>query len=419
MGLQAYRGVLAVRDVRRVLLLILAVRIPIWAGNVVLTLHVVTHLHRSYGAAGVVEAAATIAISLSSPWRGRRLDRVGLRATIAPSLGVLTVCWSIAPFVGYVPLLGLVSLAGLFLVPSFSIVRQALINAVPESERRTALSIDSVMTEVTFMIGPPVGVLLASYWSTSWVLLACEFASIAGSAALWLADPPLRPDAAADTVTGTGSGVRQWLTGDVLGILVMSAATVLVLTGTGVATVAALRHMHHQSWIGWQLAVWGLGSAVGGIVYGGLRRSVPVPWLLILLSGTTVPVALSSGPGMLAILLFVTGIFCAPTITAAVEALSRAVPDNVRGEVLGWHGSAMTGGAAAGAPLAGIAIDRVGWSGGFAIVGVIGVLAAAGGSWRARRRPAAADPLPERLLVDEVGGPPRLGPAGPHRVESP
>ena len=46
--------VLALRDVRRALLLGLAMRIPMWAGGVVLTLHVVTHLHRSYGAAGLL-----------------------------------------------------------------------------------------------------------------------------------------------------------------------------------------------------------------------------------------------------------------------------------------------------------------------------------------------------------------------------
>ena len=54
MGMQAYRSILALRAVRRVLWLSIVVRVPLWAGNVVLTLHVVTHLHRSYGAAGLL-----------------------------------------------------------------------------------------------------------------------------------------------------------------------------------------------------------------------------------------------------------------------------------------------------------------------------------------------------------------------------
>src|ERR1700744_1577718 len=111
MGLDAYRNVLRQRDVRRVLALSLVIRIPMWAGNIILTLHVVTQLGRSYAAAGLVVAAATIALAISAPWRGRRLDRVGLRRTIAPSLVVLAACWGVGPFVDYWPLLGLAFLA--------------------------------------------------------------------------------------------------------------------------------------------------------------------------------------------------------------------------------------------------------------------------------------------------------------------
>jgi MFS family permease len=385
--MDAYRSVLRRRDVRRVLILSLVIRIPMWAGNVLLTLHVVTHLDRSYGAAGLLAGAATVALAISAPWRGRRLDRVGLRAAVAPSLVVLTPCWSVAPFVGYWPLLVLASIAGLFVVPSFSIVRQSLIHAVPDEQRRTALSIDSVVVEISFMIGPALGVLLASYAPTSWALFTCEFSSIAGSLVLWIANPPLR---ASDAVAATKSaqGLRGWVTPDVIAVLVMSAAATVVLTGTDVGVVAALRHMHHQSWIGWELGVWGLGSAIGGFVYGALHRSLPVAGLLALLSGTTLPVILAPDAITFAALLFVAGLFCAPTITAAVDALSRFVPEHVRGEALGWHGSAMTAGTAAGAPLAGIAIDHTGWHGGFVLPSLFGLAAAACGllAINARRR---------------------------------
>src|SRR5919198_3291706 len=153
-------------------------------------------LHRSYGAAGILAGAATVALAISAPWRGRRLDRVGLRAAVAPSLFVLASCWSVAPFVGYWPLLVLAFVAGLFMVPSFSIVRQALIHSVDESQRRSALAIDSVMVEISFMIGPALGVLLATYWVTPWALFTCQFCTIAGGLLLWAANPALRSDEA-------------------------------------------------------------------------------------------------------------------------------------------------------------------------------------------------------------------------------
>jgi MFS family permease len=396
--MQAYRAVLGLPDVRRVVLLGLVIRIPMWAGAVVLTLHVVTHLGGSYGAAGLVVAVETVALSASAPWRGRRLDRVGLRAAVAPSVVVLTACWSVAPFVPYWPLFVLVGIAGLFTVPTFSIVRQALMHAVPETQRRTALAVDSVAVEISFMIGPALGVLLATYWPTSWALLVCEFASIAGSVALWVANPQLR--GANDDAGATPLGVRGWLNAQVLAVLAMSAAATVVLTGTDVAVVAALRDMGHQSWIGWQLTVWGLGSAIGGLVYGAVHRTMPVAVLLGLLAATTAPVALADGPIVLALLLFGTGLFCAPTITAAVDSLSHLVPERVRGEALGWHGGAMTAGGALGAPLAGTAIDRVGWHGGFVLPALVSLLAAVAGGVALRGR--SADPEAELPAAEQA-----------------
>jgi MFS family permease len=395
-GFDAYRSVLRRPDVRRVLALSLVIRIPMWAGNVLLTLHVVTHLDRSYGAAGLLAGAATVALAISAPWRGRRLDQVGLRAAVAPSLVVLAACWSVAPFVGYWPLLVLATVAGLFVVPSFSIVRQSLMHAVPDEHRKTVLSIDSVVVEISFMIGPALGVLLATYWQTSWALFTCEFCSIAGSVVLWFANPALRAADVADAA-GPSLRLRSWVTPDVVAVLVMSAAATVVLTGTDVGVIAALRDMGHQSWIGWELGVWGLGSAVGGFVYGALHRSFSVPVLLGLLSGTTLPMILAPDAITFALLLFVAGLFCAPTITATVDALSRAVPERVRGEALGWHGSALTAGTAAGAPLAGIAIDHSGWHGGFVLPSLFGLAAAAAGLLAIRARGRVRPPAPENL----------------------
>jgi MFS family permease len=372
--LSAYRAVLGVRDARRVLLLGLVVRIPLWAANVVLVLHVVSHLHHSYAAAGVLSGVETVALAISAPWRGRRLDTIGLRRAVAPSIAVLAACWSVAPFVSYWPLLLLVAASNLFTVPTFTIVRQALIAGVEETHRTSALSIDSVVTEISFMIGPPLGVVLATSWSTPWALFTCEFASIAGGMLIWLTNPRLR-DAHAEPASGH-LPARRWLTPTVLAVLAASLGATIVLTGTDVGVVAALRHMHHTSLIGLELAVWGLGSGVGGLLYGAVRRTVPVVVLLSLLAVTTVPVALAHEPVTLAVLLFVCGFFCAPTITATVDALSRMVPERVRGEALGWHGAALTSGGAIGAPVAGVAVDAFGWRGGFVAAGAIGLLAA-------------------------------------------
>lgn len=403
--LARYRRVLVLPAVRQALVLGVLVRMPIFAGGVVITLHVVSHLGRSYGAAGLVSGAATVAIAISGPWRGRLLDRRGLRRVVVPSIVVAAACWSIAPFVGYWALLVLAALAGLFVIPSFSIIRQAIIAAVPEQDRRTAISLDSVAVELSFMIGPAAGVWAATVWTTSWVLFAIEMAGVAAGILLWVVNPALheeRDAAAAEegapATSSTAVGRAQWFRAGFVAVCLGAAATTFVLGGTDIGVVAALRGFGAQSSIGWVLAVWGFGSLVGGLVYGGLHRSISAFWLLGGLGLATLPMALASDPPTLAILSFVAGLFCAPTITATIDQVSRVVPATARGEAMGWHGSFMTAGMAVGAPTAGFAIDHRGWGAGFVTVAAVGIVVAVVGAVatstrrRARRVEAAEAP---------------------------
>jgi len=406
MPVQRYRRVLSSPALRQALVLGVLVRMPIFAGGVVLTLHVVSTLHRSYGAAGLVSAAATIAIAISGPWRGRLLDRLGLRRVVVPSIVVAAVCWSIAPFVGYWLLLSLAALAGLFVIPSFSIIRQAVIAAVPEDDRRTAISLDSVAVELSFMVGPAAGVWAATVWPTAWVLFAIEMVGVAAGVLLWIANPAISETAdqtavvestLAETAADAGRQPHraaavaraEWFRARFLAICLGAAATTVVLGGSDIAIVAALRAFDAQASIGWVLAIWGLGSLIGGLVYGGLHRSISAFSLLGGLSVATAPMALAAGAPSLAVLAFVAGLLCAPTITATVDQVSRVVPASARGEAMGWHGSFMTAGMALGAPAAGVAIDLWGWGAGFALVALIGLVVASAGAgatrvWRRR-----------------------------------
>lgn len=398
MQLSVYRPVLAIPAARAALLLGFFIRVPLFAGGVILTLHVVGALHRSYGAAGLLTAAATLALAISSPWRGRLLDRRGLRRVVVPSLVVQAVCWSIAPWVGYWPLMVLAALAGLFAVPTFSILRQVLLAAVPEDLRRTGLSLDSVGTELSFMAGPALGVWAATMWDTAWAILVFEWLSIIAGVVLAVLNPAMKTAAAEAAERGAGPPPARstWFGLPVVAVLAAAAATTVVLAGSDVAIVATLRDMGAQPHIGWVLAVWGAGSIVGGLVYGAWHESVPVFWLLAGLAIVTAPVALAANLPMAVVLLFVSGLFCAPTITATVDSLTRLVPERARGEAIGWHGSSMTAGMALGAPVAGFAIDAAGWQAGFLAVSALGLVVAVVGIAVMRiSRPSALEIVPE------------------------
>lgn len=397
MSRSPYARVLGDARTRLVLLLGILVRIPVGASGIILTLHVVA-MGRSYAEAGFVTLVMTAGLAISGPWRGRLLDRLGLRRVVLPSLVVLAASWLVAPHVGYPALLGVCAVAGLFTIPSFSIIRQAVIAAVPDHDRRTALALDAVAVEISFMVGPLLGVWAATTWDTGLVVAAVGLAGVAAGALLWLADPPIRgvtdapQDDAADCDADGRHRPRTWFTASVGAVYLAAVATTVVLAGTDLAIVAAMRDFGATPQIGIVVSLWCVGSVAGGLGYGAWHRPISSLWLLFGLGAVTLPVAWARDVGTLTVLAIIAGILCAPTTTAMADELSRRVPEANLGEAMGWHGSFMQVGTAVGAPLAGAAIDHGGYGAGFAAVAVAGMAMAVAGlgvqDLRRRRRRA-------------------------------
>jgi predicted MFS family arabinose efflux permease len=389
--------------VARLLVFATLARVPQTAAGVVLTLHVVTTLGLSYAAAGLVAATATVGLGLGGPWRGRAVDRVGLRRALVPSVVVATLAWGLAPFAGYAVLLVLAFTGGLLGIPIFGVTRQSLAVLAQGDLRRTAFSLDSIGTELSFMIGPTLGVLLATQFSTSVALWSVSALMLVSGTALIAFNPPTRspgagPEPGAPPEVGAPPDRSRWFSPNLIAVLAATAGATVVLAGTDVALVAHLRAHGAVGLAGAVMAAWGAGSMIGGLVYGGLHRERS-PFLLLLgLALLTVPVGLAGGPVILMLTVLPAGLLCAPVITSTIEAVSRMVPESVRGEALGWHGSALQVGSALGAPLAGVAMDARGPWAGFALVGALGLVIAVVGLLveRSRRRRSGGRPGPVR-----------------------
>ncbi len=386
--MKSYERILRGVDARRILILGFFLRIPVFSVSVILTLHVVQGLGRSYADAGLVAAGATLAIAVSEPLRGRMLDRFGLRKVMLPLLAATALCWGIAPFVGYWKLLVFATIGGLFASPTFSIIRQGLMAAVADDDRRTVLSLDGVVLELSYMVGPMVSVWLTTVMPTAHVLFLVEMTGVAVALVLWWQNPSIR---SVETDAGAGVGRiprRAWFRPGFVAVCGAVAAASIVLTGSDVSIVAAVREWHAVPVMGLVLVCWSFGSIVGGLVYGMLPRPISPFALLFALACVTAPLALAGGVLPMATLAVFAGLFCAPTVTSTVDAVSRMVPAAARGEALGWHGSFMMAGSAIGSPAAGMAIDHGGFQGGFAGVALVGVAVAAvgWGAMRVRRR---------------------------------
>jgi MFS family permease len=373
-ALSPYRDVLAVRGVVVLELVGSLGRVPAFMAGIVCVLHVVQTLGLGYGAAGLVGAVATVGTAVSSPWRGWVVDRYGLRRALVPSIAAQAVCWSVAPHLPYAGLLAVSFVAGALGPPVFTVVRQSLAVVVPPERRRTAFSLDAVLVEFSYMVGPAAGTALALAWSTTAAMVVVGVAQCLAAVAMYVLDPPLRSGPELGGPAAVPARRAVWTSALLLAMACAFAAD-LVLSATDLAVVAQLREEGAVRWTGPVLAVWAAGSVVGGLVHGVLPRALP-PWALVVcLGAATAPLALLHGPPALALGTFVAGLFCAPVISATVDLVARGVHESVRGWAMGWHAAATTVGAALGSPLAGAVHDAAGTGAPFVVVGAAGVLA--------------------------------------------
>ena len=376
MPLKPYRATLALPGIRSLLVVATLARVPITAGAVTLTLHVVTDLRLGYGAAGLVGAAFTVGGSLGAPVMGRLTDRHGLRPVLVLTTVAEVLFWSLAQAMPYGALL-VAALGGFLALPAFSIARQSIAALTPESHRLPAFALDSITTELSFMTGPALGVLIATTAGPRVAMLSIAGGILASGIALWLLDPPIRADHEEPPTTREPVPRRSWLRPRFMAVLAVTMATAVLLAGTDVSVVAALRHAGELSWTGLVMALWAFYSLVGGFAYGTVRRSLSPLALLAPMALLTIPVGLGGRHWwLLALLLLPAGALCAPLITATADAASRMTPPSARGEAMGLHNSSLTAGIALGGPLAGLAIDNLSPPWGFATVGALSTLIA-------------------------------------------
>jgi|tagenome__1003787_1003787.scaffolds.fasta_scaffold20827852_1 MFS family permease len=376
--MQLYRRVLALPRVRAMMVLVFIARLPAAAGGMVLTLHVAVGLGHGYGAAGTAGAVVTIGVAIGAAILGRLIDRFGLRLVLVITMVGEALFWGLGSRLPYGALLVAGVAGGLLTLPAMSIGRQVAAALVPPELRRTAYSMDSVSTELSYMVGPAAAVLVATQFSTVTAMYAMAVAIVAVGAVLLVVNPAVRSDEEIAADTGVPVPRRVWLGPRMIAVLVIAAGAVFILAGTEVAVVARLRSADELAYTGLVVGVWSAVSAIGGIVYGALRRSPGQVSLMALLGLLTIPIGLASGEWwLLALALIPASALCAPTIAATGEEVSRLAPPTARGEAMGMQSSAFTLGAAAGAPLVGLVVDHSSPGWGFAVAGVGGVLVAA------------------------------------------
>lgn len=385
-----YRAVLRSPGVGWLLATSLVARLPVAMVSLAIILRV-AHASGSYARAGSVTAAYVIGTGLIGPLLGRLADRVGRRPVLLVAATVNTsglVAMALIPVRQLGLLLAVAAITGGSVPPVAPAVRSLWRTLVPADIQASLYAVDATLQEVTFMVGPTLVALIASFASASAALVTCGAVGLFGTVAVACHPATAhqrRNRSRAPARTPIGSSAMVTL---VLITLMFLAAIVIV----EISVVAFAGRHHAANQAGLLLAVWSGGSMAGGLLFGARTAhggARVLGRLMLVGAGGFLLLAAAPGVGVLYGLMFVAGTAIAPGFSCIYGIVGAVSPATSSIESFSWVASGIQVGAAIGAAVGGFLVQLVGPRLAFVCAGGCGLATAILAMWRTRHLTAA------------------------------
>jgi MFS family permease len=405
MRLRVYLDVLRTPSVGRLLGSAIVGRMPTAMAGLAIVL-LVREAGGSYAVAGPVAGAYSVALALTSPLLGRLVDRVGqtrvlvgCAAASALSFGALAAAGRTA---SPALLAVLAALAGASIPPVGACMRALWSELLDHAgQLQAAFAVESTVQELIFVVGPPLVALLAAVFSPAAAVLGTAVLLLLG-VSVFAATPASRAwrprRRAADWAGPLRSpGIRAVL------------ATIVLLAGAfgtvEVTVVAGAEQLGSRTLAGPLLALWAVGSMVGGLAFGS-RASERGPerrmiGLLVLVVAGIALLAVATGLAQLGAGMILAGLGIAPAIACLYLLVDRLAPAGTVTEAFTWVTTAFATGFAGGNALGGSLVHRVGIDRAFLVAA--GGVAASALLARLRRPTLAAVPGGMRDAEEGLG----------------
>jgi MFS family permease len=347
-----------------------------------------------YALAGLVSGAGSIGYAVSAPQVARLADRFGQHRVLRPLIAFFaTACIVFVTSAELKAPTWLLMITGCLAgssMPSLGSMVRARWSALlgDPAAIHSAFALESVVDEMTFVIGPALVTVLATAVPPAGVLL-CMVLSVGGTlffAAQRQTEPPVRPrpvnSARAGKSTLPGSQALRAGRLPAPGLLTMAPLYLCVgamFASIDLSTVDFAQRHGHKPLAGFILGTYALGSGIGGLWYGSRGWRTPlerrfVLTLVLTVAGVatfwTQPSLISLDAGML-----VAGLTISPTLIAGYGLIERQAPSARRTEAMTWLSSTIAVGVATGSSICGRIIDTAGPRWGYGFAATCGVVA--------------------------------------------
>ena len=353
----------------------------------------------SFGVPGAVAGGLVLGTGLAAPLMGRLVDRVGPKVLLPIATGhALGILGLLGLGLAGAPAAALIAMAvvtGALFPPSPSFLRgrfPSLLRDEPELIP-SAFALDSVLLELTFVTSPLLVALLVVLTGPEGALVLSAALAVIGAMMFLAALPASEMKVEARE---HDHGFFGPMRSPGIQTLVLTMLPLGFAFGALEVALPAFGDAEGKPELGALLiAIWSLGSAVGGFTFGVRPRTAPLAdvhrRMTLALPLAFAPLLLASSPILMALLLIPAGLFIAPVIATRNELAQAAAPVGTKTEALTWPLTALVGGISVGAAAGGALIDASSWRAAV-LFGVVSA-AAAGAIAVARRgslRAAAA-----------------------------
>jgi MFS family permease len=362
-SLQRYVALLAEADLRAAILASLVGRLPIGITGLALLL-LVQARESSFAHAGLVTSAYLGGLAGIAPLVGRLIDRLGprpvLRAcAVAYPISLLVLVRATAQEAPLGLILGLSFLAGATL-PQVTTCMRTLYrrHLQDDSLLVTALSFDSVLIEVVFIVGPMLVAFVVATSSPDVAVLLGALCAALG-AVLVTRTRLLAKWAVEGSPRWTLIGALQHSEFRHLLAILLSYAAVFGFVDIGVATFA--HEIGQPALTGVVLGVMSIGSATGGLIYGSRSWHLPLArqfaWSLVVMGLSIAPMAFIAHPVLLGLMAIISGLTMAPPLIIQSTMVAKMTPPRQMAEAFTWVTTAMLCGVGVGFALGGVVAE--------------------------------------------------------------